>query len=42
MPLTRDFSKLIEMCLSGHMDLNPFVTKTNSVTAVEEAFHKME
>jgi S-(hydroxymethyl)mycothiol dehydrogenase len=39
---TRDFPLLIDMHLSGRIDLNRFVSETISLDDVEEAFHKME
>jgi S-(hydroxymethyl)mycothiol dehydrogenase len=39
---TRDFPLLIDMHLSGRIDLGLFVSETISLDGVEEAFHKME
>ena len=39
---TRDFPLLIDMHLSGKIDLNRFVSETIPLDGVEEAFHKME
>ena len=39
---TRDFPLLIDMHLSGRIDLNQFVSETIPLDGVEEAFHKME
>ncbi|HYF47035.1 MAG TPA: zinc-binding dehydrogenase, partial [Acidimicrobiales bacterium] len=39
---TRDFPLLIDMHLSGRIDLSKFVSETISLDDVEEAFHKME
>jgi S-(hydroxymethyl)mycothiol dehydrogenase len=39
---TRDFPLLIDMHLSGKIDLSKFVSETISLDDVEEAFHKME
>lgn len=39
---TRDFPMFIDMYLDGRLDLDRFVSETIPITAVEEAFHKME
>ena len=39
---TRDFPLLIDMHLSGRIDLGLFVSETIPLDGVEEAFHKME
>ena len=39
---TRDFPLLIDMHLSGRIDLGLFVSETIALDGVEEAFHKME
>jgi S-(hydroxymethyl)mycothiol dehydrogenase len=39
---TRDFPLLIDMHLSGRIDLAKFVSETIPLDGVEEAFHKME
>jgi S-(hydroxymethyl)mycothiol dehydrogenase len=39
---TRDFPLLIDMHLSGRIDLGRFVSETIPLDGVEEAFHKME
>src|SRR5215213_8449091 len=39
---TRDFPLLIDMHLSGRIDLSKFVSETISLEGVEEASHKME
>jgi S-(hydroxymethyl)mycothiol dehydrogenase len=39
---TRDFPLLIDMHLSGKIDLGRFVSETIALDGVEEAFHKME
>ncbi len=39
---TRDFPLLIDMHLSGRIDLTKFVSETIALDGVEEAFHKME
>ncbi len=39
---TRDFPLLIDMHLSGRIDLGLFVSETIPLEGVEEAFHKME
>ena len=39
---TRDFPVLIQLALSGRLDLDKFVSETITLDQVEEAFHKME
>ena len=39
---SRDFPMLIDLYLSGRLDLDRFVSETISLDAVEDAFHKME
>jgi S-(hydroxymethyl)mycothiol dehydrogenase len=39
---TRDFPMLIDLYLSGRLDLDRFVSETIPLDAVEDAFHKME
>jgi S-(hydroxymethyl)mycothiol dehydrogenase len=39
---SRDFPMLIQLYLSGRLDLDKFVSETISLDDVEEAFHKME
>jgi S-(hydroxymethyl)mycothiol dehydrogenase len=39
---SRDFPMLIELYLSGRLDLDRFVSETIPLDAVEDAFHKME
>ena len=39
---TRDFPMLIDLYLSGQLDLDGFVSETIGIDEVEEAFHKME
>ena len=39
---SRDFPMLIDLYLSGRLDLDRFVSETIPLDAVEDAFHKME
>ena len=39
---SRDFPMLIDLYLSGRLDLDRFVSETITLDAVEDAFHKME
>ena len=39
---TRDFPMLIDLYLSGKLDLDGFVSETIRIDQVEEAFHRME
>ncbi|MGH9000455.1 MAG: S-(hydroxymethyl)mycothiol dehydrogenase, partial [Acidimicrobiia bacterium] len=39
---TRDFPVLIDLYLSGKLDLDGFVSETISIDGVEEAFGRME
>jgi S-(hydroxymethyl)mycothiol dehydrogenase len=39
---SRDFPMLIDLYLSGRLDLDRFVSETIALDEVEEAFHKME
>jgi S-(hydroxymethyl)mycothiol dehydrogenase len=39
---SRDFPMLIELYLSGRLDLDRFVTETIELDGLEEAFHRME
>ncbi len=39
---TRDFPMLIDLYLSGKLDLDGFVSETIGIDDVEDAFHKME
>jgi S-(hydroxymethyl)mycothiol dehydrogenase len=39
---SRDFPALIQLYLSGRLDLDKFVSETITLDDVEEAFHKME
>ena len=39
---SRDFPMLIDLYLSGRLDLDRFVSETIALDAVEDAFHKME
>jgi S-(hydroxymethyl)mycothiol dehydrogenase len=39
---TRDFPILIDLYLSGKLNLDGFVSETIGIDEVEEAFHKME
>src|SRR3954463_12570001 len=39
---SRDFPMLIDLYLSGRLDLERFVSETIALDAVEEAFHRME
>jgi S-(hydroxymethyl)mycothiol dehydrogenase len=39
---SRDFPMLIDLYLSGRLDLDRFVSETIPLDAVEEAFHKLE
>ncbi|HTC79935.1 MAG TPA: S-(hydroxymethyl)mycothiol dehydrogenase, partial [Acidimicrobiia bacterium] len=39
---TRDFPMLIDLYLSGKLNLDGFVSETIGIDEVEEAFHKME
>jgi S-(hydroxymethyl)mycothiol dehydrogenase len=39
---TRDFPMLIDLYLSGRLDLDRFVSETIALDEVEDAFHKME
>src|SRR5581483_3735255 len=39
---TRDFPMLIDLCLSGKLNLDGFVSETIGLDGVEDAFHKME
>ncbi|MBA2273952.1 MAG: S-(hydroxymethyl)mycothiol dehydrogenase [Actinobacteria bacterium] len=39
---SRDFPMMIDMYLSGDLDLDRFVSETISLDEVEDAFHKME
>ncbi|HEV7866006.1 MAG TPA: zinc-binding dehydrogenase, partial [Acidimicrobiia bacterium] len=39
---SRDFPILIDLYLSGKLNLDGFVSETISIDEVEEAFHKME
>jgi S-(hydroxymethyl)mycothiol dehydrogenase len=39
---TRDFPVLIDLYLSGKLNLDGFVSETIGIEQVEEAFHKME
>jgi S-(hydroxymethyl)mycothiol dehydrogenase len=39
---SRDFPALVDLYLSGRLDLDGFVSETISLDGVEEAFHRME
>ena len=39
---SRDFPMLIDLYLSGRLDLDRFVSETIALDEVEDAFHKME
>jgi S-(hydroxymethyl)mycothiol dehydrogenase len=39
---SRDFPILIDLYLSGKLNLDGFVSETIGIDEVEEAFHKME
>jgi S-(hydroxymethyl)mycothiol dehydrogenase len=39
---SRDFPMLIDLYLSGRLDLDRFVSETIPLDQVEDAFHKME
>jgi S-(hydroxymethyl)mycothiol dehydrogenase len=39
---SRDFPMLVDLHLSGRLDLDRFVSETIALDQVEEAFHRME